>query len=206
MAYAKATFTDLKQGMADRHDSGTIPTASATLAFYGRLLNRGVRYCSDKLKLTKETTLTTVSGTIALPDDFIAIDNVFEGQTEYSQIPQTNVPDQDQPYVYWITGNHTDGFSLNTKDDVALTVKYAFRPAEMVNGTDVCIIPDPEAVVAYAYGMLRKSETDPIEDAIPALDECDERLAELEDVKNINDAFSGFTSVGNSTDNKYSWE
>jgi len=192
MAFTKKTFTDLKQGIADMHDSGTLSTASATLSFYGRLLNDAVSYCADRLRLTKETTLTTVSGTIALPDDFIVIDKVFEGQTEYSQISETDVLNQSQAYVYWISGNQTDGFSLNTKDDVALTVKYAFRPAEMVNGTDVCIIPDPKAVVFYAYGMLRKSETDPIEDAVASLNECDRRLDEIQDVKNINNAFTGF--------------
>lgn len=191
--YTKATFLDLKQGIADRHDSGVLPTASATLTFWGRLINKGVRYCSDRLRLTKEATLTTSSGTIALPDDFIVIDKVFEGTTEYSQISETEIGGQSLAYVFWITGNHTDGYFLNTTDDVTLTVKYSFRPAELVNNIDVCVIPDPEAVVAYAYGMLRKSETDPIEDADAALDECDSRLAEIQDVKNINDAFQGFT-------------
>lgn len=193
MTYSKSTFLDLKISLADRHDSGVLPTASATLTFWGRLINKGVRYCSDRLRLIKETTLTTVSGTIALPDDFIVIDGVFNGTNEYAQISETNLINQAESNVFWITGNHTDGFFLNTVNDETLTVKYSFRPADLVNNTDVCVIPDPEAVVAYAYGMLRKSETDPIEDAIPALDECDDRLAEIQDAKNINDAFQGFT-------------
>lgn len=195
MAYTKKTLLDLKQSLADRHDSGVLPTASDTLTYWTRLLNRGQAYCADKLRMTKEATLTTSSGTIALPDDFILVDGVFNGTQEYSQIPQTDVLSQSTPLIYWITGNHTDGFYLNSPADEELTVKYAFRPAEMVNNTDVCIIPDPEAVVAYAYAMLRKSETDPIGDAEAALQECDARLSEIQDAHTINSAFNGFSTL-----------
>jgi hypothetical protein len=47
--------------------------------------------------------------------------------------------------------------------------------------------------VAYAYGMLRKSETDPIEDADSALQECDSRLLEIQSAQNLNNNFTGFT-------------
>lgn len=192
MAYTKSTLADLRQSLADRHDSGVLPTDSATLSFWDRLFNKGSRYCSDKLRLTKSTSLTTVSGTIALPDDFIVIDKVFLGEQEYAQVSSED-PTEQKGLVFWITGNHFDGFSLNTPEDETYDVKYAFRPAPMVNTTDVCVIPDPEAVVAYAYSFLRKSETDPIGDAESALQECDNRLAELQDSKLINDAFPGFT-------------
>jgi len=95
-------------------------------------------------------------------------------------------------YVYWITGNHTDGFYLNTPTNATYTVEYAFKPVEMSSSSDVCIIPDPEAVVAYAYSFLRRSETDPIGDADKALQECDTRLTELQDAYSINSNFTGF--------------
>lgn len=193
MAYTKKNLGNLKQSLADRHDSGVLPTDSATLTFWTRLLNRGQAYCSDKLRMIKSTDLTTSSGVIALPDDFITIDKVFKDTTEYSQISETDVLYQDTANTFWITGNHTDGFFLNSPLDETLTVKYAFRPAEMVSDSDVCVIPDPEAVVAYAYAMLRRSETDPIGDATTALQECDARLNEVQDAKNINDNFLGFT-------------
>jgi len=94
--------------------------------------------------------------------------------------------------VYWISGNQFDGFYLNAPSDKAYTVEYSFKPVEMATGTDKCIIPDPEAVVAYAYSFLRRSETDPIGDADKALQECDTRLTELQDAYSINSNFTGF--------------
>ena len=78
MAYTKKTLADLLQGIADRHDSGVLPTSSADLSFWTRLLNKGQAYCADRLRLEKNTSLTTVSGTIALPDDFLVINRVFD--------------------------------------------------------------------------------------------------------------------------------
>jgi hypothetical protein len=193
MAYTRKTLADLQQGVADRHDGGVLPTSSTTLAFYTRLLNRGVEYCTDRLHLRKETSLTTASGTIALPDDFLLIDRVFIDDQEYTQISQDEKGLQEQDYVFWITGNHTDGFYLNSYYDDTFTVKYSFKPAPLVNTTDKCIIPDPEAVVAFAYGMLRKSETDPVEDADKSLQECDSRLNELLSINSKNNAFTGFS-------------
>ena len=191
MAYAKKTLANLQQSLADRHDSGVLPTSSVTLAYWTRLLNRGLAYCADKLKLETSDTITIASGTGALPDDFISINRVFSGDQEYTQISKDDVENQ-TGYTYWITGSHFGGFYLNTETDGDYTVYYAYRPAEMVNTTDVCVIPDPEAVSAFAYGMLRKSETDPIEDADASLQECEDRLNSLIMAQNINDKLEGF--------------
>jgi hypothetical protein len=186
MPYTRKTLTDCLQSLADRHESnGTLPTSSTVISFWTRLLNKGVAYCADKLRLTKSTSLTTASGSVALPDDFLIRDSVFLGDQEYLQVdPQDEA--QHVGTAYWITGNQTDGFFLNTVDDDTFTVNYSFKPAEMVSGTDKCIIPDPEAVVAYAYAMLRKTESDPFEDADRALQECDARLKEITSASSIN--------------------
>lgn len=192
MPYTKKTLADLQQGLADRHDSGVLPTSSATLTFWNRLLNRGQVYCTNKLRLEKPTSLATTSGAVALPDDFIVANRIYtSGELELVQVDK-DIEEAHISGTYWITGNHFDGFTLNVADDDTLTVYYSFRPAEMVNTTDVCIIADPEAVVAFAYGLLRKSETDPIEDADDAFSECDNRLNELMSVENINNNFTGF--------------
>lgn len=205
MPYVKKTLGDLKQSLADRHDSGVLPTSSVTLAYWTRLLNRGLAYCSDKLRLMKSTSLTTSSGTIALPDDFLTISRVYDAsENELAQVDQDDIPMQ-VAGTFWVTGNHFDDFNLNTTEDKTYTVEYTFRPAEMVNNTDECIIPDPEAVVAYAYGMLRKSETDPIEDADDALRECDSRLMEMQSASNINNNFTGFI-MPDAITTKFSWE
>jgi hypothetical protein len=194
MVFVPKTLGDLKQSLADRHNSGVLPTASATLAFWTRLFNKGQAYCADKLQLEKTTTLTTSSGLIALPDDFMTVISVYYSGTtnELGQVYQSDVAEQ-VVGTYWITGNRTDGFKLNAKEDKAFDVKYTFKPAEMTTDADKCIIPDPEAVVAYAYSFLRKSETDPIGDADKALQECDSRLTEILSQDNTNNNFSSFT-------------
>jgi hypothetical protein len=198
MAYVKKTLADLKQSLADRHDGGTLPTDSATLTFWTRLLNKGVAYCTDRLRLLKEATVTVSSGSGSLPDDFIVMNKVYDAdENEYYMVDPDNVSSRISS-AYWITGNHQDGFTLKTDDDDTFTIEYAFRPAEMTSDSDECIIPDPEAVVAYAYAYLRKSETDPLEDAESALRECDSRLAEVQDAYGLNNNLYGFSLQSNS--------
>lgn len=206
MPYAKKTLADLKQSLADRHDSGTLPTASATLALWVRLLNRGVNYCADKLRITKSTSLTTSSYSVALPDDFLVINRVYY-HNNGSELLMVDADDEEMHLTgtFWITGNHDSGFTLNTKEDDTYTVYYSYKPVEMSADADECIIPDPEAVVAYAYSFLRRSETDPIGDAQQALEECDNRLSEMQDAYSTNNNFQGFTTPG-IINTKFFWE
>lgn len=180
MAYAKLTLSDCIQSLADRHDNGTVPTASAVLTKYTRLLNRGVAYCSDRLRMSKNTSLTTSSGTVALPDDFIVVNEVHDSSGNTLSMVDPEDTSAQYGFVYWVTGNQTDGFSLNTLADDTYSVDYSFRPSPMSSNSDVCIIPDIEAVVAYSYAMLRKSESDPFEDSELSLQECDYRLKEMQ--------------------------
>lgn len=193
MPYAKKTLADLKQSLADKHDSGTLPTDSATLTYWTRLLNEGQAYCADILRLSKSTSLTTSSGTVALPDDFLLINKVVN--SDYSELSQISFEDSSgvEDLVYWIKGDHTSGFSLNTPDDATYTVFYAYRPSPMSGATDVCIIPDPEAVVLYAYSKLRKAETDPLGDADSSMGEARKRLDELVSQYQMNEQPLGFT-------------
>jgi hypothetical protein len=194
--YTKKTLTDCLQSLADRHESnGVLPTSSATLSFWTRWLNKGVAYCADKLRLTKTTSLTTVSGSIALPDDFLIRESVFLGDQEYTQVDPTDEA-QHIGMTYWITGNQTDGFTLNTLNDDTFTVNYGFKPEEMSSGTDECIIPDIEAPVSYTYAFIRKAESDPFEDADKALEECDTRLKEIQSSNAINNDAIKFTWNG----------
>lgn len=192
MAYALLTLADIKQSLADRHDNGVVPTNSIILARYVRLINRGIAYCADRLRLSKPVTLAVVSGVADLPDDFILANSVFVDTVEYTKVD----PEDELVHsglVYWITGNQVDGFVFNTPSDGSYVVNYAFRPAPLVNNTDVCIIPDIEAVSAYAYAMLRKGESDPFEDADKSLQECDARILEMASANSINADAIGFT-------------
>lgn len=192
MPYTPKTLADMKQSLADRHDNGRVPTNTTILARYVRLLNRGVDYCVDRMRISKAATVTVASGVGSLPDDFLVINSVFLGEVPYFQVD----PEDETVHLglaYWITGNQTDGFTLHSVDDGDFTVNYSFRPAPLASDADVCVIPDIEAPVAYAYAMLRKGESDPFEDAEISLQECDSRLREMQSVKSINEDAMSFT-------------
>lgn len=195
MAYQVKTLNDLLQATADRHEAGTLPTDSATLSYWTRLLNRAKDYCADRLKMTKSTSLTTSSGTIALPDDFVVVNAVVDSNDLVWTLISKENSEQATGTQYWITGDQDNRFSLNTLTgyDQTFTVYYTYRPGDMSAGSDECVIPDPEAVVARAYGMLRMAEFDPAEDADKALGECDRRLDEIVYQRNINDGGIQFT-------------
>lgn len=185
MTYVKSTLSDCLQSLADRHNSGTLPNKATTTTLWTRTLNRGLDYCARRLNLIKSTPLSTVNGTIALPDDFKTIFRVFKDTSELTQLGQDDL-DKQTGLSFWITGDNFNGYAINTPSDMDLTVEYYFYPAKMVTGTDICIIPDIEAVVSYAYAMLRKSESDPFEDADRAFAECDSRLTELKSDQTAN--------------------
>jgi len=176
--YAKKTLLDLQQFIADKHDSGTLPTDTSTLSYWTRLLNNAQDYIADRLKLVKDTDLTTVSGTIALPDDFVSIKKVINDDVVIAQIDKENANGL-TGNIYWLKGNHKDGYSLNTPEDDTFTVYYVYNLAPLTLNTDECIIPDPMAVAIYAYAKLRQAETDPLEDANQSLGEAEARIIEM---------------------------
>jgi len=193
MSYTKKTLLDLQQYLADKHDSGSLPTDSSTLAYWTRLLNNAQDYIADRLKLVKSTDLTTVSGIIALPDDFISIKSVIvDDEIELAQIDKEDSGGV-TGNVFWITGNHYDGFSLNTPNDDDYEVFYVYNIDPLVNTTDICIIPDPITVAIYAYAKLRQAETDPLEDANQSLGEAEARIRSMIENRVTNDGDLSFT-------------
>lgn len=192
-AYSKPLLSTLKQSLADRHENGDLPTDSATLTLWTRLFNRGVEYCINKLGITKSTTLTTSSGTIALPTDFITIERVLDSSgNEQLQIPEDKSSGASGA-IFWISGDFASGFYLNSPNDKAYTVYYQYHPVPMSSDVDVCPFPDEEAIVAYAYAALRQSESDPFEDSGRSFAECDARLREISSQYNINETPIKFT-------------
>jgi hypothetical protein len=192
MSYAKKTLANLQQSLADKISAGVVPTSSSKVSYWNRMLNEGQNYCADILRLSKSTSLTTVSGTIAMPTDFLLVDDVVNSSDK--KLVQINKEDSanTDSGVYWITGNHFDGWSLNTNDDEAYTVWYVFKPAEMSATSDLCIIPDPVAVVCYAYAKLRMAQTDPLEDADKEMGECNRRLDEVISANSVNEGGQSF--------------
>lgn len=190
--YTKLTLADCKQSLADRLTNGIVPTLASTTNLWVRLLNRGLWYVSDKIRISKSVTLTPVSGTVALPDDFILVNKVFYDTTEQTLVDQDDL-DKHTGNVYWISGDQFNGFYFNAPEDKAYTVSYVYRPDKMVSDSDVCVVPDIEAIVAYAYSKKRKSESDPFGDAAEAMAECDARIKEMTSQNAINSDGINFT-------------
>lgn len=196
MAYTKKTLANLRQNLADKISAGVVPTTSATLAYWDRMLNEGQQYCADKLLLTKSASYTTAGATsttpatIVLADDYVLVNKV----TDADGNPVSQITKEDSATatsgsnVFWITGNHLDDFYLNTPTNGTYTVYYTFRPAEMSNTTDECIIADPVAVVCYAYSKLRMAQTDPLEDADKEMGECNRRIDEMVSARVFNES------------------
>lgn len=197
MAYAKKTLANLQQSLADKISAGVVPASSVKTAYWNRMLNEGQNYCADILRLSKSTSLTTSSGTIALPTDFLLIDDVINSSG--MKLVQINKADSENTStgVFWITGNHFDGWSLNTNEDATYTVWYVFKPTEMSATSDLCIIPDPVAVVCYAYSKLRMAQTDPLEDADKEMGECNRRLDEIISANSVNEGGQSFKLMQN---------
>lgn len=201
MAYQKKTLSDLKTALADKISAGVVPTDTTTLSYWTRMLNDGQQYCADKLRLTKSVSKTTTGatsttgGSVVLPDDFVSVNKVVDASD--IQLIQVNKEDSatfiaDGGDVFWITGNHFDDFYLNTPSNATYTVWYTFRLAEMSSNSDECIIPDPQAVVCYAYAKLRMAQTDPLEDADKEMGECNQRIDELISAAIINEGGMSF--------------
>lgn len=187
MSYVKKDLGDLKQALADKIAAGVVPTSATKLSYWTRMLNEGQQYCADKLRMTKSVSKTTTgagassSGSVVLPDDFVFVNKVVNADdVAYEQVSkeQSGLADYGVS-VFWITGNHFDDFYLNTPENATYTVYYTFRPAEMSSDSDECIIPDPLAVVCYAYSKLRMAQTDPLEDADKEMGECNRRIDEM---------------------------
>ena len=177
--FTKNTFSDCKTSLAYRYGETSAPSSGD--ANRNWWINRAVQYIAPRLNLRKSVTLTVSGGVTDLPDDFIQVYDEYS-VTKDGAVVGIIASDQADLFsgsVFWITGNQKDGYVFNAKEDGDYTVWYTFRPENMVANDDVCIIPDIEAVVSYAYGMLRKSETDPLGDASASLDETERRIAQM---------------------------
>jgi len=177
MAFSKTTFNDLKLSLAYRYGETAIPSSGDSNRNFW--LNKAVQYMANKIGLVKKTSLTVSSGSVSLPDDFVSPVKLKDSDDSvFTQVDQEDY-DSDVGNTYTIEGNQTDGWTLYASSDGTYTLFYKYRPEDMSSDSDVCVIPDGEAVVAYAYGMLRKSETDPLGDAGSALQEAESRLAKM---------------------------
>lgn len=185
MAYAKSTFNDILQALSYRYGETVVPTSGIDNRKYW--VNRGIEFCIEELNMQKSASVVVASGVcplnVATTDPVPDFKSVVVLRDSSNQPPYKLCrPDEYAIKVgnyYAITGNHSDGFVLNAKHDGVFELHYYFYTSPLSATTDVSVIPDPEAVAAYAYAMLRKSETDPLEDADKNMEECRERIGKM---------------------------
>lgn len=197
MAYSKPTFGQILLSLSYRYGENAVPSAGIDNRKYW--VNRGIEFCAEQLDLKKSVAVTVASGVADLsvssagvaPDFKSIIELRDSGGNKYTIVSQEEYQAMSGACCS-ITGNHADGFTLNVKNDGDYTLWYRFYTDPLVNDADECIIPDPEAVAAYAYSSLRKSETDPLEDAEKNMDECLERIADMADNINRNEGDLSF--------------
>lgn len=188
--YTRPTFLDCKLSLAYRYGELAVPQSGDSNR--NHWINKSVEYFCQHLFSKKETAVVA-DGTVDLPDDFRNIKDRIIYDADENPYKQISEDDQfkygGQGYVFWISGNPSDGYVLNTFTDGTFTYFYRFFPVPMSGNTDTCIIPDVEAVSAYAYAYLRKSETDPLGDADKALNEAETRLRDMihDKTQNEND-------------------
>lgn len=198
MSYTTKTLADLKQDLADRHDNGVLPTSTTVINYWIRLLNKSKDYCVSRLHLTKQLTFTTSSGVYTLPTDFTVLDSVVDSENKQWGIISPTESVGIMGYYYWVTGNPVDGFIFNipftnSETDKTFTISYTYKADDMVIDADKCIIQDYEAVSSRAYGYLRASETDPLDDVDKSFAECDRRLNDLIYNRNLNNGGNDIT-------------
>ena len=181
MTYAKPTFGDMQLSLAYRYGETAIPSSGTANRNYW--INRGVHYVLDKIKPLKSVSVVVSGGeyNLSATIDFKSADKLLDSQSnEYSGV----APDKyAQVEGNWYT---IDNGILKAKSNDTFTMWYRYFPDTLTTTADVCPFTDSEAPVAYAYAMLRKSETDPLEDADKNMTECEERIKLMQINENEN--------------------
>ena len=154
---ATPTFTTLQQRYLD-----LIGDSDGTIDDFGkRNINSAIQDILNKYQFSwdiKTDDITLAAGVATLPSDFNPLWNVVDARIVASSDNDDNIFTQIRPedrdsysaddYVFWVTyDTATDTYIFNSKTLTGtVTIYYNFSPADLSSGTDVCIIPDVEAV------------------------------------------------------------
>jgi hypothetical protein len=155
------TFTTISQRVQDLigQPNGTISD------FNTRNINNAVNDILNRYPFSwnlKTTDLTLASGTADMPSDWNPKWGINDARIEVygeggdSQFTEISIHNRDSygsdDYVYWLTVDVTNNktiFNTHTQSGT-VTIYYNFVPTDMSTGTDVCVVPDTEAVAYLA--------------------------------------------------------
>lgn len=191
MAYAKQTFNDVLTSVAYRYGETSVPASG--IDNWKHWANKGVEYCAERLDLKKSVSITTINDVCVLNAsitdpamDFKSVSKLVDVNGRVIPISNNYERKVASAYTFSLTGDHATGITLHAADGT-YTLYYNFYPAPMVSLTDVCIIPDGEAVSAFVYAQIRRSETDPLNDVEKNLQEVENRINKMSEELSKNE-------------------
>lgn len=184
MAYSKPTFNDILLSLSYRYGESAVPSSGIDNRKYWA--NRGVEFIIDRLRVNKNVSVPVSSGVCNLSvstadpaPDFKSFSQLLDSDGYAYDIVDKEAYTKSSGRICCITGDHNTGYILNVKADGTYTLYYQFYVSPLVNSSDICSVPDAEAVAAYAYSQLRLSETDPLGDANANMQECLTRIDKM---------------------------
>jgi len=145
------TFSDLQQRYLD-----LIGDSDGLIDDFGkRNINSAIRDILNKYQFSWNITsddITLSSGVADLPTNYNPAWNIVDariGDNVFGQIPLCDIGRySSDDYVFWVTYDATTNvYKFNSKiQSGTVTIFYNFIPSDLSLTTDVCFIPDKEAV------------------------------------------------------------
>lgn len=144
-----------------------------------------------ELLKTKTTGSISAGGTFNLPADYnptwhipdARIVNSSVGDDSiFQEIPVQDIDSVDTTsFIYWITYNTSSNLYVFNSNQTSGTVTYYyyFIPSTLTTGTDICVIPDAEAIAMLALGKNWIGDERNLQLAQYFTSEGTKRLAEL---------------------------
>lgn len=144
-----ATLSTLQQRYLD-----LIGDSDGTIDSFGtRNINAAINDIINRFQFywnIADTTITTSNGVANLPTDYNPIWGIFDARSDviYTQISLTERDNYSEgDAVYWITYDTANNvYVFNSLKDETITIAYNFIPTDLTNASDVCVVPDIEAV------------------------------------------------------------
>lgn len=154
-----ASFATIQQRYNDLRGEDTSSSADAKGK---RQINQAIRDILNKYPFSwniATTTLTLSSGTASLPATYNPLWHLVDARivstgqdTIFTEIPiDARDSYTDADYVYWITQTPAGTFVFNTLTQTGtVTIYYYSIPTDLSGDSDICVVPDGEAVAYLA--------------------------------------------------------
>lgn len=149
-----ATFLQIQQRYLDLIGDDTASVADDKGK---RHINRAIGDILNKYSFSWDIasdTLTVSGGVASLPTDYNPLFGVLDARIDDQNIfTRVAISDKntETANIYWITyDTTTNRYIFNTNTDGSVIIYYNFIPADLSGDSEVCLVPDIEAVAYLA--------------------------------------------------------